>query len=439
MSSAAVGENNPAYARSTGLRGRSEMEGGGKFMPALRRQRRALGVINQNLVGTQPQKQSGIEKNPDLPHRPVTRKFGQQITDSQQQQGPLVVPNKPNAGVSISNSVGSGPISVYIDEVEPSKKAFSSDAPVPMSLEKEAKEDKAEVREVDEMEEVEMEDADDEKLVMDIDGPDGKDPLAVVEYVEHLYSYYRKMENKSCESPGYMARQDDINEKMRSILIDWLIEVHDKFELMGETLFLTVNLIDRFLAEQSVVRKKLQLVGLVSMLLACKYEEVAVPAVSDLILISDKAYARQEILQMERLMLNKLQFNVSLPTPYVFMRRFLKAAQSEKKLDVMSFFLMELCLVEYEMLKFPPSLLAASAIYTAQCTLYGFKQWTKTCEWHTSYSEDQLQECSKLMVTFHQKAGTGKLTAVYRKYCTSKYGYAAKCEAAKFLLEVRKL
>lgn len=74
--------------------------------------------------------------------------------------------------------------------------------------------------------------------------------------------------------------------------------MHDKFELMSETLFLTVNLIDRFLAKQSVVRKKLQLVGLVSLLLACKYEEVAVPAVSDLILISDKAYTRTEIIEM---------------------------------------------------------------------------------------------------------------------------------------------
>ncbi|KAL9678189.1 hypothetical protein QQ045_016028 [Rhodiola kirilowii] len=432
MNSAAC-ENNPVFARSTGLRGRSEMEGA-KFMPAVRRQRRALGVINQNLAGSRrPQMQSGCDKKSDLTHRPITRKFGQQIADSQQQQhGPLVC-NKSDNGVS--NSLGWEPISVYIDEVEQDAKVCSSDVPVPMSLEKQ---ENVEVQETDNMDEIVMEDADDEDLpVMDIDGPDAKDPLALVDYVEEIYLYYRKMENKICESPNYMAQQDDINEKMRAILIDWLIEVHDKFELMSETLFLTVNLIDRFLAEQSVVRKKLQLVGLVSMLVACKYEEVAVPAVSDLILISDKAYARQEIIEMERLMLNKLQFNVSLPTPYVFMRRFLKAAQSDKKLEAMSFFLMELCLVEYEMLKFPPSLLAASAIYTAQGSLYGFRQWTKTCEWHTTYSEDQLQECSKLIVGFHQKAGTGKLTAVYRKYCTSKYGYAAKCEAAHFLLEAK--
>lgn len=75
-------------------------------------------------------------------------------------------------------------------------------------------------------------------------------------------------------------------------------KVHYKFELMEETLYLTVNLIDRFLAVQSVVRKKLQLVGVTAMLIACKYEEVSVPVVDDLILISDKAYTRKEVLDM---------------------------------------------------------------------------------------------------------------------------------------------
>nr|KJB15960.1 hypothetical protein B456_002G206100 [Gossypium raimondii] len=239
----------------------------------------------------------------------------------------------------------------------------------------------------------------------------------------------------SCVSPNYMDRQFDINEKMRAILIDWLIEVHYKFDLMEETLLLTINLIDRFLERCTVIRKKLQLVGMTAMLLACKYEEVSVPIVEDFVLISDKAYTRKDVLDMEKLMVNTLQFHMSVPTPYVFMRRFLKAAQSEKKLEFLSFFLIELCMVEYEMLKFQPSLLAAAAIYTAQCSLFRFKNWTKTSEWHTKYTEDQLLECSKLMVTYHQKAGSGKLKGVHRKYSSYKFGYAAKTEPALFLLD----
>ncbi|BAT77428.1 Cyclin-B2-3 G2/mitotic-specific cyclin-B2-3 [Vigna angularis] len=287
--------------------------------------------------------------------------------------------------------------------------------------------------EIDRIEEVEMEDV--QEPVLDIDACDRTDPLAVVEYIDDIYSLYKKIEDSSCVSPNYMTNQFDINERMRAILVDWLIEVHYKFELLEETLFLTVNLIDRFLERQSMIRKKLQLVGVTAMLIACKYEEVSVPTVEDFILITDKAYTRDEVLAMEKLMMNNLQFNLSVPTPYMFMRRFLKAAHSDKKLELSSFFLIELCLVEYKMLKFSPSLLAAAAIYTAQCSMYQFKQWTKTSEWYTDYSEEQLLECSRLMVTFHRKAGSGKLTGVYRKYSTWRYGCAAKVEPALFLLD----
>ncbi|KAL2936957.1 G2/mitotic-specific cyclin-2, partial [Bienertia sinuspersici] len=105
----------------------------------------------------------------------------------------------------------------------------------------------------------------------------------------------------------------------------------------------------------------------------------------------------------------------SLPTPYAFIRKILKAVESDKKLELLCLYLIELSLVEYEMIKFPPSLLAAAAVYTTLCSLYGFKKWSNTCEFHTNYLENQLL----LMVSLHQKAGTGKLTRVYWKYSTS--------------------
>ncbi|KAF7829037.1 G2/mitotic-specific cyclin-1 [Senna tora] len=367
--------------------------------------RRALSVINQNLAEGR--------ANPCIVNkRGFPERFAAQIAQTKENK-------KPDTSIMKSSEFGDA---IFIDDEH--KTAY--DQPVPMSLEQ--------TEPVDQMEEVEMEDIVEEP-VRDIDSGDADNHLAVADYVKELYDYYRKMESIGCVSPNYMAEQDDLNEKMRAILIDWLIEVHDKFDLMHETLFLTVNLIDRFLAKQSMLRKKLQLVGLVAMLLACKYEEVSVPIVGDLILISDKAYTRKQVLEMEKLMLNTLQFNMSVPTAYVFMKRFLKAAEADKKLELLAFFLIELSLVEYEMLKFPPSMLAAAAVYAAQCTAYGFKQWSKTCEWHTNYSEDQLLVCSRMMVEFHQKAGTGKLTGVHRKYCSSKFSYIANCKPASFLLE----
>ncbi len=109
------------------------------------------------------------------------------------------------------------------------------------------------------------------------------------------------------------------------------MQVHLKFKLMMETLYLTVNLIDRYLSVQSVSRKNLQLVGVTALLLAAKYEEIWAPEVNDFVHISDNAYTREQILHMEKTMLNTLQFNLTVPTPYVFVARCLKAAAADRE------------------------------------------------------------------------------------------------------------
>jgi cyclin B len=93
---------------------------------------------------------------------------------------------------------------------------------------------------------------------------------------------------------------------MRSILVDWLVEVHLKFKLVQESLYLTINLIDRYLERKQAHRSKLQLVGVTAMLIACKYEEIYPPIVKDFVYITDNAYTKDEILDMERDMLETL-------------------------------------------------------------------------------------------------------------------------------------
>lgn len=86
---------------------------------------------------------------------------------------------------------------------------------------------------------------------------------------------------------------------MRAILVDWIIEVHLKFKLMPETLFITVSLIDRFLERVQIKRHNLQLVGVTAMLIASKYEEIYAPEVNDFVYITDNAYTKQQIFEME--------------------------------------------------------------------------------------------------------------------------------------------
>ncbi|KAL3678048.1 hypothetical protein R1sor_021004 [Riccia sorocarpa] len=272
-----------------------------------------------------------------------------------------------------------------------------------------------------------------EEQIVNIDEADVDNQLAVVDYVEDIYSFYRKAEVQSCVAPDYMSRQADINDKMRAILIDWLIEVHLKFGLMPETLFLTTNLIDRYLSMASVSRKTLQLVGVTAMLLAAKYEEIIAPEVEAIVFISDDAYSRDQVLEMEKAMLNTLRFNLTVPTPYVFMIRFLKAASSDKQMELLAFFLVELCLTEYAMVKFPPSQLAAAAVYTAQHTLGRTPCWTPTLARHSGYTEAQLKECSRMMVGFHRKAADGKLVVVHKKYSSPKFQSVASLAPALVL------
>jgi len=153
---------------------------------------------------------------------------------------------------------------------------------------------------------------------------------------------------------------------MRAILIDWLVEVHLKFKLVPETLYLTVNLIDRYLEKEIVMREKLQLVGVTAMLVASKYEEIYAPEVQDFVYITDKAYTKEEILDQEYKMLKILDFDTTTCSSYRFLLRYHKLSESDPFIFNMARYLLEISLVDYKMLKHHPSLLAASALYLSQ-------------------------------------------------------------------------
>ena len=128
-----------------------------------------------------------------------------------------------------------------------------------------------------------------------------------------------------------MNTQQDINQKMRTILIDWLIEVHHKFKLQPQTLWLTVNILDRYLEKVQIMRSKLQLVGISALLIASKYEEIYPPEVKDCVYITDNAYDRQEILAMETTVLTKLEYMITVPTGYHFLIRYLNCIQASER------------------------------------------------------------------------------------------------------------
>ncbi len=99
------------------------------------------------------------------------------------------------------------------------------------------------------------------------------------------------------------------------------------------------------------------------MLIACKYEEIYAPEVKDFVYITDKAYTKEEILQMECSMLGSLDFNICAPSSFRFLERYSKLAKLTSKQFSLARYLIELPLIEYRMLKHSPSNQAASALY----------------------------------------------------------------------------
>ncbi|XP_047059572.1 cyclin-B1-3-like [Lolium rigidum] len=271
-------------------------------------------------------------------------------------------------------------------------------------------------------------------VAYNIDASDAHNELAVVDYVEDIYRFYKRTESTCRPLCTYMISQPDINERMRAILIDWIIEVHHRLILMPETLYLTVYIIDQYLSMKNVLRKDLQLIGVSAMLIACKYEEIWAPLVQDLLCISDNSFSREQVLRKEKSILNTLQWNLTVPTLYMFMVRYLKAAMGDKELENMAFFYAELSLVQYTMLQYPPSKTAAAAVYAARCTLNMSPRWNDVLEHHTGLAEWQLLDCAMRLASLHSAAPGSKQKVVYVKYSNPKLGTVSLYAPSKRLM-----
>lgn len=173
-----------------------------------------------------------------------------------------------------------------------------------------------------------------------------------------------------------MEMQKDLAWKMRGILTDWLIQVHSRFRLLPETLFLCINIIDRFLSARVVSLVKLQLVGITCMFIASKVEEIISPSARNFLYCADSSYSETEILQAERYVLKTLDWNLSYPNPIHFLRRISKADQYNVQTRTIAKYLMEIQCLEWRLLSAPPSLLAAASVWLSRLIL-GREDWVR--------------------------------------------------------------
>lgn len=243
-------------------------------------------------------------------------------------------------------------------------------------------------------------------------------PRFATDFLPEIFDHLKNNETKYLATPNYMDRQTEITSNMRAVLLDWLIDVHNKFQLLPETLHLTVNIIDRFLDLKHVTKQKLQLIGVTALLLSSKYEEIMCPDVNEFAQITAGAYTKDEILKTEKLMLGALDFNVTVATPYTFLKSYLKAARADLKTQFIAYYVAELGMLDYKMLKYVPSIYACACIYVARKFIGVEDAWDFNLQGISGYYEDHVRAVASNLVKLveKEKEGRSKLTAVKKKY-----------------------
>lgn len=207
------------------------------------------------------------------------------------------------------------------------------------------------------------------EAVTDLDAEDVEDPLMVAEYVVEIFDYLKVLEEATMPNPDYMEHQDHLEWHLRGVLVDWLIEVHTRFHLLPETIFLAINIIDRFLSTRVVELEKLQLVGITAMFIASKYEEVLSPHVQNFKHVADDGFSEEEILKAERFVLAALNYDLSYPNPMNFLRRISKADNYDIQTRTLAKYLLEISLLDHRFMQYPPSQIAAGSMYLARLIL----------------------------------------------------------------------
>ncbi|EHM99724.1 Clb5p [Saccharomyces cerevisiae x Saccharomyces kudriavzevii VIN7] len=260
----------------------------------------------------------------------------------------------------------------------------------------------------------------------DLDYAEKNDSAMVAEYSSEIFEFLYERELETLPSHNYLLDKTSkyyLRPSMRAILVDWLVEVHEKFQCYPETLFLSINVMDRFLAQNKVTMNKLQLLAVTSLFIAAKFEEVNLPKLAEYAYITDGAASKNDIKSAEMFMLTSLQFNVGWPNPLNFLRRISKADDYNLADRNIGKFILEYAYCCHQFIHLPPSIISAMAMYVARRVTNKNKHelWNKTLE-HYSGGIDPIQDetfqsyCIDLVTDIAvSKVRLDSLTLKYRK------------------------
>ena len=265
-----------------------------------------------------------------------------------------------------------------------------------------------------------------EYLYLNFDFNNNQENIAFVgEYLEEIYMNLLLEEKQATIKPklGYMNTQYEINEIMRAILIDWIIDIHLKFKLRQETLFMTIWLIDTYLSYAFVPREKFQLLGITCLLISCKSHEIYYPQQNKIIEMTDNAYTKQEMLTMENEILKKLNFYIVCPNPIDFYNILSKMFNFEKKHYFLGNYFIESALVYYQILKYSSSVIACSCAYLVMkyYRIDGYQKLYNNFIINEQNPEDVIKDAAKEIYILVENLAKSKFKSVKKKFALPQY------------------
>lgn len=161
---------------------------------------------------------------------------------------------------------------------------------------------------------------------------DMRDVQTVAEHAPKITSYLLKEEKRHLLPSNFLQNQANINEKMRAYLVDWLVELHHKFKMWTETLFVAIGIIDQYLTQvDHLTKEEFQCLGITAFHIAGKYEEIYPPDLKTLVRVVNHVVEPHEVVEMEFRVLTTLQFDVTFPSANRFIERFARLAQMNDK------------------------------------------------------------------------------------------------------------
>lgn len=245
---------------------------------------------------------------------------------------------------------------------------------------------------------------------------DEHDPHDVYDFDLEIYKVMKDSECERVVDADYFSHQSTIRPKVRTSIINWMVEVHKKLKMHTDTLFTAVELMDLFLSRVDFDRTKLQVLCCTTLLIAAKSEEIYPPAIDDLVYISKDSFTAKDIKEVEMLVLNTLDFRVNPVHSSYFMKRFLRLTNGDTYLTMLAHFINENALLSDKLIGVLPSKRAAAVVYLALVLTEGESAWSKTMSRNTGYSRSELREIANSLLEAIHTYNESRHQAIHRKY-----------------------